>query len=221
MNCGWCRNSCGLAHISQRDSELQTLVLIISAMPDYFGGTGDDGYTGLLGDRRAPKSDPRPEAYGAVDEASAAIGLARAQSTSEDVQEVLIEVQRDLYHIMSEVAAEPEIAERFRVVSQERVDWLERQIERFGAEVEMPKEFVLGGDTGPAAAFDFARTVVRRAERAVVRLEFEVRQEHSSEEGFENPHLFAYLNRLSSLCFVLALWEVQNGGDGSPTLAKV
>lgn len=221
MNCGWCRNSCGLAHISQRDSELQTLVLIISAMPDYFGGTGDDGYTGLLGDRRVPKSDPRPEAYGAVDEASAAIGLARAQSTSEDVQEVLIEVQRDLYHIMSEVAAEPEIAERFRVVSQERVDWLERQIERFGAEVEMPKEFVLGGDTGPAAALDFARTVVRRAERAVVRLEFEVRQEHSSEEGFENPHLFAYLNRLSSLCFVMALWEVQNGGDGSPTLAKV
>ena len=160
-------------------------------MPDYFGGTGDDGYTGLLGDRRVPKSDPRPEAYGAVDEASAVIGLARAQSSSEDVQGVLIDVQRDLYHIMSEVAAEPEIAERFRVVSQERVDWLERQTERFGAEVEMPKEFVLGGDTGPAASLDFARTVVRRAERAVVRLEFEVHQEHPSEEGFENPHLFA------------------------------
>jgi len=189
-------------------------------MPDYFGGTGDDGYTGLLGDRRVPKSDPRPEAYGAVDEASAAIGLARAQSTSEDVQGVLIEVQRDLYHIMSEVAAEPEIAERFRIVSRERVDWLEREIERFGTEVEMPKEFVLGGDTRPAAALDFARTVVRRAERAVVRLEFEVGQEHPSEEGFENPHLFAYLNRLSSLCFVLALWEVQHEGDGSPTLAK-
>ena len=193
---------------------------MIPAMPDYFGGTGDDGYTGLLGDRRVPKSDPRPEAYGAVDEASAAIGLARAQSTSEDVQGVLIEVQRDLYHIMSEVAAGPEIAERFRIVSQEQVDWLESKIERFGAEVEMPKDFVLGGDTGPAAALDFARTVVRRAERAVVRLEFEVGQEHPSEDGFENPHLFAYLNRLSSLCFVLALWEVQHGGDGSPTLAK-
>jgi cob(I)alamin adenosyltransferase len=187
-------------------------------MPDYFGGTGDDGYTGLLGDRRVPKSDPRPEATGAVDEASAAIGLARAQSTSESVQKLLIDIQRDLYHIMSEVAAEPEIAERFRSVDQERVDWLERQIERFGADVEMPKEFVLGGDTGPAAALDFARTVVRRAERAVVRLEFEARAEREAE--FENPHLFAYLNRLSSLCFVLALWEVQYGGDGSPTLAK-
>jgi len=155
-----------------------------------------------------------------VDEASAALGLARAKSTSEDIQSVLIDAQRDLYHIMSEVAAEPEIAERFRIVDQGRVDWLERQIERFGADVEMPKEFVLGGDTDPAAALDFARTVVRRAERALVRLEFEARPEHPSEEGFENPHLFAYLNRLSSLCFVLALWEVQLGGSGSPTLAK-
>jgi cob(I)alamin adenosyltransferase len=188
-------------------------------MPDYFGGTGDDGYTGLLGDRRVPKSDPRPEAYGSLDEASAALGLARAQITSEEVQIVLIEAQRDLYHIMSEVAAEPEIADRFRVVDRERVDWLEAQIEHFGAEVEMPKEFILGGDTGSSAALDYARTVVRRAERAVVRLELEARAEPQPTE-LENPHLFAYLNRLSSLCFVLALWEVQQPGRASPTLAK-
>jgi cob(I)alamin adenosyltransferase len=186
-------------------------------MPEYFGGTGDDGYTGLLGDRRVPKSHPRPEAYGALDEASAALGLARALIRSNQVQEVLIEAQRDLYHIMSEVAAEPEIAERFRVVDRGRVDWLEAQIERFGAEVVMPKEFVLSGDTSSAAALDFARTVVRRAERAAVRLDLSVREDRTD---FENPHLFAYLNRLSSLCFVLALWEVQHQGDGSPTLAK-
>jgi cob(I)alamin adenosyltransferase len=191
-------------------------------MSDYYGGTGDDGYTGLLGDRRVPKSDLRPEAYGALDEASAALGLARSVTTSEDLQNVLIEAQRDLYHIMSEVAAEPEVAARFRVVDRARVDWLEAQIEAFGAEVEMPKEFVLGGDTGPAAALDFARTVVRRAERAAVRLDLAVRAEDSNESRteFENPHLFAYLNRLSSLCFVLTLWEVQHRGGGSPTLAK-
>jgi cob(I)alamin adenosyltransferase len=191
-------------------------------MSDYYGGTGDDGYTGLLGDRRVPKSDLRPEAYGALDEASAALGLARSVTTSEDLQNVLIEAQRDLYHIMSEVAAEPEVAARFRVVDRARVDWLEAQIEAFGAEVEMPKEFVLGGDTGPAAALDFARTVVRRAERAAVRLDLAVRAEDSnkSRTEFENPHLFAYLNRLSSLCFVLTLWEVQHRGGGSPTLAK-
>jgi len=188
-------------------------------MPDYFGGTGDDGYTGLLGDSRVPKSGPRPEAYGALDEASAALGVARAQTTSEDIQSVLIQAQRDLYHIMSEVAAEPEVAERFRVVDRERVDWLETQVERFGAEVEMPKEFVLGGDTGSSAALDYARTVVRRAERATIRLEFDARAEDRPGE-FENPHLFAYLNRLSSLCFVLALWEVQHPGNASPTLAK-
>ena len=213
------------AHNAELGGEIRgvpSVVLIIPAMPDYFGGTGDDGYTGLLGDRRVPKSDPRPEAYGALDEASAALGLARAQTTSEDVQRVLIEAQRDLYHIMSEVAAEPEIAARFRVVDRERVDWLEAQIERFGAEVEMPKEFVLGGDSVSSAALDYARTVVRRAERTVVRLELEARAEHPSEPPaeFENPHLFAYLNRLSSLCFVLALWEVQHRGDASPTLAK-
>lgn len=186
-------------------------------MPKYFGGTGDDGYTGLLGDRRVPKSHPRPEAYGALDEASAALGLARALIRSNQVQEVLIEAQRDLYHIMSEVAAEPEIAERFRVVDRGRVDWLEAQIERFGAEVVMPKEFVIAGDTSSAAALDFARTVVRRAERAAVRLDLGAREGRTD---FENPHLYAYLNRLSSLCFVLALWEVQHQGDGSPTLAK-
>jgi len=191
-------------------------------MPEYFSGTGDDGFTGLLGGHRVPKSDLRPEAYGALDEASAAVGLARAQVTSDEVQNVLIETQRDLYHIMSEVAAEPEIAERFRVVDRARVDWLEAQIEHFGAQVELPKEFILGGDSGVAAALDYARTVVRRAERAVVRLDLEARVEDPANPRaqFDNPHLFAYLNRLSSLCFILTLWEVQHRGDGSPTLAK-
>jgi cob(I)alamin adenosyltransferase len=188
-------------------------------MPTYFSGTGDDGYTGLLGDRRVPKSHPRPDAYGAVDEASAALGLARALANSEEIQQALEEAQRDLYHIMSEVAAEPEVAERFRIVDQERVDWLEAQVERFGAEVEMPKGFVLGGDTPASAALDLARAVVRRAERAMVRLELDIRGDQPHEE-FENPHLFAYLNRLSSLCFVLAIWDIQHQGGGSPTLAK-
>lgn len=188
-------------------------------MPGFFGGTGDDGYTGLLGDRRVPKSHPRPEAYGAVDEASAALGLAKSLANVDEIQQVLEEAQRDLYHIMSEVAADPEVAERFRVVDRERVDWLETQIYRFGAEVEMPKGFVLGGDTPASAALDLARTVVRRAERAAVRLETDNQTDPPSVE-FENPHLFAYLNRLSSLCFVLALWEIQHHGGGSPTLAK-
>ncbi|MFQ5942126.1 MAG: cob(I)yrinic acid a,c-diamide adenosyltransferase [Anaerolineales bacterium] len=191
-------------------------------MSDDFAATGDDGYTSLLGDQRVPKSHSRPEAYGALDEASAAIGLARAIVSSDEAKRILVATQRDLYHIMSEVAAEPEVAERFRVVDRARVDWLEEQIERFGAEVEMPKEFIIGGDTGPSAALDFARTVVRRAERAAVLLDLEERAASEAEPRteFENPHLYAYLNRLSTLCFVLALWEVEHQGGGRPTLAK-
>jgi cob(I)alamin adenosyltransferase len=76
----------------------------------------------------------------------------------------------------------------------------------------MPKGFVIGGDSAPGAALDLARTIVRRAERAVVQL--------AHEGELNNPALLAYLNRLSSLCFVLALWENRQAGVESPTLAK-
>ena len=138
---------------------------------------------------------------------------------SEAIRSTLVEVQRDLYHIMAEVAAEPEVAAKFRVLDRERVDWLEAQLDQFGNDVEMPKEFVVGGDTPSAASLDLARTIVRRAERAVVRLELETREAESRSEP-ANPHIIPYLNRLSSLCFVLALWEVQHHGGGEATLAK-
>lgn len=181
-------------------------------MPTYFSGTGDDGTTALLGDQRVPKFHPRPTAYGALDEASAALGLARSMASGPRTREVLIEVQRDLYQIMAEVAATPEVAERFRQLGPERVAWIEAEVNRVGSEVSMPRGFVIGGDTPAGAALDLARTIVRRAEREVVSLA------HSGE--IRNPPLLAYLNRLSSLCFVLALWENQRAGVGSPTLAK-
>ncbi len=184
-------------------------------MPRFFGGTGDDGYTDLLGNRRVPKSHLKPAAYGAVDEASAALGLAKALTDSEAIKLVIEEAQRDLYSIMSEVAAEPEVAERFRVVGPERVSWLETQVEQFGDEVQMPKGFVISGDTPASAALDLARTAVRRAERAVVQLALEDEVTFS----VKDTHSLVYLNRLSSLCFLLALWEIDRAG-GTPTMAK-
>ncbi len=181
-------------------------------MPDYFSGTGDDGNTGLLGDQRVPKFHPRPAAYGALDEAAAALGLARALAGVQQTQQLIIEVQRDLYHIMAEVAATPKQAHRFRELGAERVAWLESELKRLGDQISMPKGFVVGGDSAPGAALDLARTIVRRAERAIVELA------HAGE--LTNPPLLAYLNRLSSLCFVLALWENQRAGVVSPTLAK-
>lgn len=181
-------------------------------MPDYFSGRGDDGWTSLLGDERVPKDSARPSAYGAVDEASAVLGLARSTTESPDLGDVILTIQRDLYRLMAELAATPENAQTFHVIDEARVAWLEGQVQRFGDQVDMPKDFVVGGDTTGGAYFDLARTIVRRAERAVSGL---VR---SGE--VENAQLLRYLNRLSSLCFVLALWENQRSGVDRPSLAK-
>jgi len=181
-------------------------------MPPFYTRQGDDGYTGLLGEGRVPKYHPQAEAVGTVDEATAALGLARSLSLSGDVQEIVRFVQQDLYHVMAELAAMPETAGQFVSLAEDRLAWLEKHTERFGSLVESPKEFILPGDSLPAAAFALARTVVRRAERLVARLV------HEGSVG--RPELLRYLNRLSSLCFVLELYENRLAGKSSPSLAK-
>lgn len=180
-------------------------------MPKYFTGKGDDGYTGLLGKERVPKYHARPEAYGQIDEASASLGLARSLVGGE-IAEVLKAVQRDLYVLMSEVAATREHAADFRGIEQERVRWIEGEINRFAEQIDMPREFVIFGDSAAEAALDVARTQVRHAERSVAQLQ------HKGE--LENKHLLVYLNRLSSLCFVLAMWVSASDGTSGPTLSK-
>jgi len=181
-------------------------------MPSFFTGQGDDGYTGLLGEGRVPKYDPRPEAYGTVDEASAALGLARSLAKTDEGRRLTMELQRDLYHVMSELASTGENAARFESVDKSRLEWIEANIEQIGNAVNMPKDFVMGGDSSAGAAFDLARTVVRRAERLVARL--------AHEGKLSNGVVLAYLNRLSSLCFLLSLFETQAAGVDRPTLAK-
>lgn len=139
-------------------------------MPRFFTRKGDDGTTGLLGRDRVSKHDFRPRTYGAVDEASAALGLARSLLGSEETRQVLTQVQRDLYHLMAEVAATTEEAERFRIIDTNHIVWLEGQIEKFGSNFDAPSGFVLGGDTTSGAALDLARTIVRRVERLVAEL---------------------------------------------------
>lgn len=173
-------------------------------MPRFYSRQGDDGSTGLFGRGRVPKHDLRPWAYGTVDEASAALGLAKSLLSSEDTRQVLTQVQHDLYHLMAEVAATIEEAERFRTIDANHVAWLELQIEKYGGGLEAPTGFVSGGDTTSGAALDLARTIVRRAERLVAELQ--------DKGGLSNPHLLQYLNRLSSLCFVLLLFEDHEAG---------
>lgn len=201
---------CGCFHYRPHTGECDNAA-IMSTMPTSYTRDGDNGYTGLLGEGRVPKYHPRPEAYGAVDEASAAIGLARALATSSETAETLKSVQRDLYTLMAELAASTEQAHKFRGLDQTRVRWLEGEFEKFSGRVDSPQGFVLGGDSPAGGALDVARTIVRRAERHVARLVHEAQ--------VSNPDLLRYLNRLSSLCFVLALWENLQAGVDRPSLA--
>jgi cob(I)alamin adenosyltransferase len=179
-------------------------------MPLYTG-TGDDGTTGLLGEDRVSKDHPRIEALGALDEASAALGLARASCQASQTAPILREAQRDLYKLMAEVAATPENADKFKGIDASRVRWLEEQADAIHKLVSLPKEFILPGDTPSGAALSLARAVVRRAERRVTEL-------YTLEE-LSNPELLRYINRLSSLCFVLELLENQMAGKPT-SLAK-
>lgn len=172
---------------------------------------GDDGTTGLLGEDRVSKNHPQIEALGVLDEASAALGLARASCQAHQTPPILREIQQDIYKLMTEIAATPENADKFGGIDASRVEWLEEQIEVVNNIVTMPKEFILPGDTQGGAALSLARTIVRRAERRVTEL-------YSLKE-LGNKELQRYLNRLSSLCFVLELLENQRAGR-STSLAK-
>jgi cob(I)alamin adenosyltransferase len=177
----------------------------------FYTSRGDDGTTNLLGEGRVAKYHARIEAVGTLDEASAALGLARAQCLDPRSSGILLEAQRDLYKLMAEVAATPENAEKFHAIDAGRVTWLEEQTDALSKLVEMPKEFILPGDSVAGAALSLARAIIRRAERRVVEL-FDA-------EELKNPDLQRYLNRLSSLCFVLELLENRAAGHKT-TLAK-
>ena len=178
---------------------------------NFYTRNGDDGTTGLLGEGRVLKTHPRIEALGALDEASAALGLARAQVVDSRCGPILLEAQRDLYKAMAEVAATPDNADKFRGLDSSRVSWLEAQTDALAATVQMPREFIIPGDSLSGAALSLARAVVRRAERRVVEL--------LEADEITNPELGRYLNRLSSLCFVMELVENQAAGKET-TLAK-
>jgi cob(I)alamin adenosyltransferase len=177
----------------------------------FYTRKGDDGYTGLLGEGRVPKYHPRPEALGAVDEATSALGLARATCSSPQIAPIILEVQRDLYLLMAELAATAEQGAKFHSIGDEKVTWLETQIDDLSKSIVLPHEFIVPGDSAGSAALDLARTTTRRAERRVAELY------HLKE--ISNANLLNYLNRLSSLCFLLELLENKHTGH-TTTLAK-
>lgn len=171
---------------------------------------GDQGATDLLGER-VTKDDPRIDLLGELDEANSSIGFARSLATVPNANEMLITTQRDLYQVMAELAFIDTTRPDSLRFAADRVDWLEESISAVQETVELPREFIVPGDTTPGAAMDVARTVIRRAERQAVVLD--------RAGGIDNPEIVRYLNRLSTLLFILARAEDLQGG-GEARLAK-
>jgi len=175
-----------------------------------YTGKGDQGTTDLLGER-VGKDDPRIGLIGALDETTSLIGFARAVSRVERSNEWAIEVQRDLYQIMAELAFTDALRPDAYVLPPERVTRIGEMTDQLSAEIELPRHFVLPGDTVGGGAFDVARAVARRAEREAVTLN---QGDHPI-----NPEMLRYLNRLSSLLYMLARQEDQAEGV-TPLKAK-
>ena len=166
---------------------------------------GDDGSTGLLYGGRIPKDAPGPTAYGATDEAVAALGLARPECPPDgELNVLLVRLQRELFVVGAELATAPDnrhkLTDGTTRVTTEMVTALEPLIDDVTARFEMPTEFVLPGENRVAAALDLARTIVRRAERESVT---------AMTVGWLEPdsQVVPYLNRLADLCWTLARWQ--------------
>ena len=185
---------------------------------------GDDGTTGLLfGGDRIAKDDVRTEAYGTIDEAVAALGVARAQLGVKrrigtlgvgfgELPALLLRLQRELFVAAAELATREDAWDRqvegVSRVSATMVDGLETMLREAEAHITMPSEFVVPGETVVSAALEVARTVVRRAERRAVTL--------GTAGLIPGPHLLPYLNRLADLLWVLARAAEQAESRSAP-----
>jgi cob(I)alamin adenosyltransferase len=163
--------------------------------------TGDQGETSLMYGRRVSKNDPRVEAYGALDELTAALGLARAFSKDEFVSAQILAVQKDLIVLMGELATAPEDMDRyledgFRLTTADMVDRIGDVIADLEKDKSLyPKDWVVPGASAVSAALDLARTTCRHAERRVAALKN------------LNREILRYLNRFSDLCWILARYS--------------
>ncbi|MEC9383816.1 MAG: cob(I)yrinic acid a,c-diamide adenosyltransferase [SAR324 cluster bacterium] len=174
--------------------------------------TGDAGQTGLVGGKRLPKDHPRIEAYGSVDELNSVIGLALsflakkgASKRREKLGLILEAIQQKLFDTGSELATLPGDEYEGQIILQaENVEWLEEIIDAMNEELQPLKSFILPGGTSLNAFLHQARTVCRRAERDILKL---------NQIDLVNPEIIKYINRLSDFLFVAGRWVTETLGE--------
>ena len=169
--------------------------------------TGDDGQTGLFGGPRMAKDAPRVEAYGAVDELNAALGVVRAQQPAATIDALLGQIQHELFALGAQLATPDPAAHGTEMIGAGQIAALEAAIDDHEQDLPPLKEFILPGGTPAAAGLHYARTVCRRAERRLVTLARE-------SSGAISADLIVYLNRLGDLLFVLARAANRAAGQG-------
>jgi cob(I)alamin adenosyltransferase len=159
--------------------------------------TGDDGTTGLYGGGRVRKDHARVEAYGAVDELNAALGLARAETLPAEIDGLVARIQNELFDLGAELATPQPAMQGLTIVGQDEIKGMESAIDYFEARLAPLKTFILPAGTRGAAGLHLARTICRRAERRAISLAAAPNENVS-------PQVVVYLNRLGDLLFVLA-----------------
>ena len=177
---------------------------MVASVVKIYTRKGDDGKTSLWYGGRVAKTDARTEAYGSIDEANSALGLARSlckKNDRTDLHATILSLQHDLFVAGAELATSPEAADRLEDgvsrITDGMVEALEADIDRYMNEVDLPPQFVIPGGTELSAALDLARSTIRRAERRVVEL-------RDSDDGLASDAVLRFLNRASDLVFALA-----------------
>ena len=165
--------------------------------------TGDDGTTGLFFGGRVQKNDIRCEAYGEIDNAVAAIGLARSLVKDSFIKNLLVDLQNQLFTVGAELATLEEnydlMSKSYKTISLDMIINMENHIDNLTESVSLPPNFILPGASPGSSALDLARTTLRSAERRIIDL---------YDEGLlVNNNVLVYINRLSDLLFILARFE--------------
>jgi cob(I)alamin adenosyltransferase len=169
-----------------------------------FSTKGDAGETSLLGGQRVPKYDPRPETYGVLDEASSALGVARATTKNRKIKDIILSVQKDLLTMGAELSSVPEDIQKLaHRIGDADIKRLEQIIDELQKDITLKNEFIYPGETQVSAEIDVGRTIIRRAERKAAILK--------NEGLLRSAEINRYLNRLADMLFVLARYEEQKG----------